>query len=329
MMNENLAPVTIPTLCRYEHFKRCIESLSRCTLADKTEVYVALDYPAKESHWDGYNKIKDYLLSHKEDNLGFKKLIVILRDKNYGLGVNGNTKTLWKEILTLYDRVIFSEDDNEFSVNFLVYMNEGLKKFKNNPDVFAICGFFHGEDLGTYQQNYYLDYEVCAWGMAYWKDKYEKYMDFCSKNPPRDILLSKKMLTVFKVCKQWILPLLIMNRKRVRWGDYYMGMYCCFNKMVNIHPVISKVRNWGFDGSGATCNQTDNRYADIKMDQAENFIFDDYHEVKNQEDYIFKCLYPYRNSLSLKERFKIMVYLGVFSFLLIVDLFDKNRKYPK
>ena len=82
MMNENLAPVTIPTLCRYEHFKRCIESLSRCTLADKTEVYVALDYPAKESHWDGYNKIKDYLLSHKEDNLGFKKLKAYCKIEN-------------------------------------------------------------------------------------------------------------------------------------------------------------------------------------------------------------------------------------------------------
>lgn len=329
MMNENLAPVTIPTLCRYEHFKRCIESLSRCTLADKTEVYVALDYPAKKSHWDGYNKIKDYLLSHKEDNLGFKKLIVIQRSRNYGLGEEGNIMTLRKEIFSRYDRVITSEDDNEFSPNFLVYMNKGLEKFKDNPDIFAICGFYHGEDLGDYQHNYYIDYETCAWGIAYWKDKYEKFLDFCQKNPARDILLSKKMFTVFKVCKLWILPLLIMNRKRVRWGDYYMGMYCCFNKMVNIHPVISKVRNWGLDGSGATCNQTDNRYADIKMDQAENFIFDDYHEVKCQEDYIFKCLYPYRNSLSLKERFKIMVYLGVFSFLLIVDLFDKNRKYPK
>ena len=328
MMNENLAPVTIPTLCRYEHFKRCIESLSRCTLADKTEVYVALDYPAKESHWDGYNKIKDYLLSHKEDNLGFKKLIVILRDKNYGLGVNGNIDTLWKEILTLYDRVIFSEDDNEFSVNFLVYMNEGLKKFKNNPDVFAICGFFHGEDLGTYQQNYYIDYGTCAWGIAYWKDKYEKFLDFCQKNPARDILMSKKLWTILKVHKAWILPLFIMNRKRVRWGDYYMGMFCCFNKMVNIYPIVSKVRNWGLDGSGATCNQTDNKYVNMKIDQAEDFMFDDYHEVKCQKDYIFNCLHPYRNRMTPKDVFKIIANFGVFLFLLVVDLFDKKRKYP-
>ena len=164
--------------------------------------------------------------------------------------------------------------------------------------------------------------------MAYWKDKYEKYMDFCSKNPPRDILLSKKMLTVFKVCKLWILPLLIMNRKRVRWGDYYMGMYCCFNKMVNIHPVISKVRNWGLDGSGATCNQTDNRFAAVRLDETKDFNYDDYSDVKCLEEYIFKCLYPHRNNLSPKDLFKIIANFVIFIILLLVDIFDLKRKYP-
>ena len=28
------APVVIPTLCRYEHLKRCIDTLSECTGAD-------------------------------------------------------------------------------------------------------------------------------------------------------------------------------------------------------------------------------------------------------------------------------------------------------
>ena len=42
----NLAPVIIPTLCRYDHFKRLMESLNKCTWADKTDVYIGLDYPA-------------------------------------------------------------------------------------------------------------------------------------------------------------------------------------------------------------------------------------------------------------------------------------------
>lgn len=50
------APIYIPTLCRYEHFKQCIESLAQCEGASETEVYVALDYPAKESHLEGYEK---------------------------------------------------------------------------------------------------------------------------------------------------------------------------------------------------------------------------------------------------------------------------------
>lgn len=56
--------------------------------------------------------------------VGFKKLIVIQRSRNYGLGEEGNIMTLRKEIFSKYESVISSEDDNEFSPNFLVYMNQ-------------------------------------------------------------------------------------------------------------------------------------------------------------------------------------------------------------
>lgn len=324
---ENLAPVMIPTLCRFGHFKRCIESLSRCTLANETEVYVALDYPAKESHWDGYKKIDEYL-SDNQEKLGFKKLIVIKRERNYGLGEEGNIMTLRKEIFTRYDKVISSEDDNEFSPNFLVYMNKALEKFKDDPCVFSICGFFHGYDLGAYQYNYYIDYASCAWGIGYWKSKYEKFLEFCCQNPARDIFFSRRLKTILKVHKVWLLPLLLMNRKRVQWGDYYMGMYCCFNKKYNIYPTISKVRNWGLDGTGATCVQRDNKYVKNKIDTSDNFVFDDYNQVKNQKSYIYNCLHFDRNRISVKEILKIFAYLCITISLLFVDLFDKKRKYP-
>lgn len=73
------APIYIPTLCRYEHFKQCIESLAQCEGASETEVYVALDYPAKESHLEGYEKIKTYL--ETAGNMTFKKLHVHKREK--------------------------------------------------------------------------------------------------------------------------------------------------------------------------------------------------------------------------------------------------------
>ena len=73
------APVIIPTLCRYEHFVRCVESLRKNTWAQYTDVYIGLDYPAKESHREGYEKIKDYL---KQNFTEFNHFTVIIRKKN-------------------------------------------------------------------------------------------------------------------------------------------------------------------------------------------------------------------------------------------------------
>ena len=53
-MSKKYAPVVIPTLCRYEHLKNCLESLARCTYSHETDVYLCLDFPAKESHKRGY-----------------------------------------------------------------------------------------------------------------------------------------------------------------------------------------------------------------------------------------------------------------------------------
>lgn len=43
------SPVIIPTLNRYEHFRECLESLEHCVDADKTTVYIGLDYPPSEN----------------------------------------------------------------------------------------------------------------------------------------------------------------------------------------------------------------------------------------------------------------------------------------
>ena len=97
------APVLIPTLNRYDHFRRCVESLSKCTHADKTDLHIALDYPANDSHWDGYNKIKEYL----NEVSGFKSVNIIQRDQNYGS--IQNIKDAREQVFQRYDRIILSE----------------------------------------------------------------------------------------------------------------------------------------------------------------------------------------------------------------------------
>ena len=71
----NYAPILIPTLCRFEHFKNCIESLLYNAVAEFTDLYIALDYPAKPAHFEGYKLINDFI----NEIDGFKSVNIIRR----------------------------------------------------------------------------------------------------------------------------------------------------------------------------------------------------------------------------------------------------------
>ena len=166
----NCAPVLIITLNRYVHFSRCIKSLSACTDADKTDLYIALDYPLKVKDWDGYKKIDNYIKTIKT----FKNVNIIKRNENYGAVKNFFDSVA--QIFKKHDKLIFSEDDNEFSPNFLNFINNGLNKFANNPLVNAICGYNYPFNIPkNYTKNYYFSQGFSTWGFGIWKTKFESF----------------------------------------------------------------------------------------------------------------------------------------------------------
>lgn len=98
------APIIIATLNRYEHLKRCIESLQKNSWAKYTELYISVDYPAKEVHWEGYRKVREYLEAGIE---GFKKVEVYYQ--SFNLGGAENFMFLKRIIFQSYDRWIETE----------------------------------------------------------------------------------------------------------------------------------------------------------------------------------------------------------------------------
>lgn len=249
MENKVYAPVIIPTLNRFEHFKRCLESLSRCTLAEYTEVYVALDYPTKELHWEGYRKIKSYLESC--GNLTFKSLNVVVRERNYGFGPNGNHASLAKEVDKIYDRRIYSEDDNEFSPNFLVYMNKAFEMFKDNERIMCVSGYNHRELQNISSDSVYCSYDAPAYGLGFWCDKKKKYDKWTY-----DILLNeikRNPITSLKLAFSYpriINMAITMIREKNNYGDLRFVTYNMFHNTFCLCPTLSLSRNWGCDGSG-------------------------------------------------------------------------------
>lgn len=279
------APVLITTLCRYEHFKKCIESLKRNTWACYTDVYIGLDYPLKESHRDGYEKICSYL--EHGDFSAFKSFNVIKRERNYG--ASNNSIELKREVLEPYDRFIAAEDDIFFAANFLEYMDKCLDYFENDKSIVGINGY-----------SYPLDYKVSsganvflqsatfsAWGVGFWKDRYYrireeladgylfKAYDQCKKDG------QLKKLIKGRYYDYMYHALTGLNKHFYGASDMALGVYMTFKDMSVVTPAITKTLNLGFDGSGVCCqniknidNKTSITYDYINQPIDENTSFD-------------------------------------------------------
>ena len=258
MENIVCAPVLIPTLCRSEHFIRCIESLKRNSWAKYTDVYIALDYPSQESHWEGYKKICKYLTG---DFSEFANFHIIKREENYGAGKN--MLELYDMIFEKYDRFIRTDDDVEFSPNFLTYMNQCLQKYQDDKDVVAVTGYSYPlqwkvrEGCNAVKNNF-----ICPmWGIGFWTTKYvqirnlikdKQYLRNIFDDVVRDGRLKRmtdaRMLDYVNGCLQskYYIGVDAMT-------DMMFGIYMALENKYAIMPTISKVRNWGFDGSGLYC----------------------------------------------------------------------------
>lgn len=286
------APIYIPTLCRYEHFKQCIESLAQCEGASETEVYVALDYPAKESHLEGYEKIKTYL--ETAGNMTFKKLHVHKRERNYGLGLYGNSATMREYITERYDRFILSEDDNVFAPNFLLYMNTCLERYRDDPDVVAVCGYSYPVEWDVSEGATVLKQQinVSTWGVGLWTEKYQKMRQDLSngilKSSFTDVLENKTYKKMIDACFiEYILNAcnVSSDKNSLCYGtsDVAMRQYLAVTNKYAITPIVSKVRNLGFDGTGAFCQKIEKSqfgdtartydYSKQKIDESRSFAF--------------------------------------------------------
>ena len=274
------APVIIPTLCRYEHFKRCVESLSRCTGAEYTDLYIGLDYPFKEAHTEGYQKICEYVNTIR----GFKNVFVFKRETN--LGVTPNARDLRARVQEKYDRYIYTEDDNEFAPNYLEYMNAGLELYKDHPDVLYICGYLidWGGDfekcMGTYKYNAFPAKDFNASGYGMWTNKIPNI-----ELTKISVLNSWKL--TFKAFRKGycraINRMVYQLHKESQLPDVCKRLYCAFNNKYCIFPRVSKVRNWGYDGTGLNSDNNPKWIMAVNLDTATDFEFDDF-EVKDYKE---------------------------------------------
>jgi hypothetical protein len=280
------APVLISVLDRYEHFKNCVVSLAQNPLADKTILYIALDAPFAEKHREGHSKV----LSYVEEIYGFKEVILFRRETN--MGSTPNQFLAMDDIFQQYDRLIFTEDDNVFSPNFLYFVNRGLEIYKNRGDIFSVSGYNYNITCSGKSNMIYLWPGFSAWGVGIWKDKW-KSIDFSLQYIENAIYRKDVIRRTILTTDHYLPALLKILKTKEITDDTLVCLHIIENKMKSVFPIISKVRNQGADGSGEHCGINDNlikQEIDKSIDDISEFIVQDAKtfNIENKLKQLFK-----------------------------------------
>ncbi len=189
----------------------------------------------------------------------FKKVNIYFHDHN--LGPYENTKFL-KELLKMnYDTYIFSEDDNEFSPNFLEYINKGLEKFENDENVIAICGF-KDTNWETDGHNIVASKLFPSYGFGSWFVKEEQLISNINNTLiSENNLRIKSVISLYKknscLFSNYISGIVMKNDGlfwdidgNIKICDTTRSIYMHLSNKICIVPSDPKSRTWGNDGSG-------------------------------------------------------------------------------
>ena len=316
MTHVKYPPVFIPTLSRYEHFHRCVESLRYCTHADKTELIIGLDYPPSEKYREGYEKIKSYIPQIE----GFLKVTLIEHTSNLG-GLN-NWHYLEDYCRKHYDCYIGSEDDNEFSPCFLDYMSKALSHYKDDPNVSSVSGYSDAccQDQGGHHT--YFCYANSAWGLGMWSDKEDYLKPLIEDNSFLQEKFRKRSLALsfFKKFPGRFGTLIGMLRRGENWGDVKRSTINYIEKKYQLRPALSLCRNWGYDGSGEHCLVV-NSYSSQEISSSKVFEY----EFEPADAESKSCRYLYKNSGLPKNMLKRIYYKLIYVYSYVRFLKELNN----
>lgn len=254
-----LAPVLIITYNRYDHLRQTVEALKQNYLADQTILFIASDYPKSELDRESVQKVREYIKSI----CGFKSVIPIFREYNYG--AIENALSAIKKVFGEYDRLIIMEDDIVTGKGFLKFINDGLEKYKDNKEIYAICGYLWALQNAKPVENQIFLHAFAAWGCGIWKAK-EAWIQG-GPDLAREFLSSSKLFCKMnRASPHYLLMVASIAKGHLVAGDVDRCLTMIKCQKLCLFPPKSLVRNIGFDGSGIHCG-LDSRYASQPINQ--------------------------------------------------------------
>jgi hypothetical protein len=302
---ETNAPILLFTFKRLDTLKRALDRLRDNELARESDLIVFSDGAARETDKPQVALVRDYLKTID----GFKSVRIVEASGNLGLAnsIIGGVS----EVINIYGKVIVLEDDILTTPNFLSFMNEALRKYKDSPPVFSVSGYsFNLGGLGSTNADAYFVNRGWSWGWATWKDRWTG-VDWSVKDYPSfavDVKARRKFAEGGS-------DLNAMLRKQmegkldswaIRWFYHQFRV-----SGLSLYPLLSKVYNDGFDEAATHTRGSNLRYRPV-LDETGRSSFQFPEEIR-PDDYFQR---RFQEKLGVRERILSRVH----------TLFDKMIK---
>lgn len=247
--SSELAPIALFVYNRPGHTQRTVEALRTSELARQSDLFVFADGAKNEHAVAAVGEVRKLIRAID----GFKSVTIIERERNLGLSksvISGVT-----QLCNDYGRAIVVEDDVLTAPDFLVFVNQGLHRYKEESGVFSIGAFnLPIVTPEAYSYDAFWSYRFFCWGWGTWKDRWEK-ADWSVKDFP-EFMADRKKQERFNQGGDDLSWLLArhMEGKVDSWDTVWAYTHSKHDA-VSLLPVSSKVYNIGLDGSGTHCKR--------------------------------------------------------------------------
>lgn len=241
-------PIALFIYNRKDHLIETINSLLKNISINKFDLFIFSDGPKTSNDFEGVNEIRQYIKSIKIKN----NFILIERDTNLGLAnsiINGINFIFEK-----YDRVIVLEDDIVTSKNFLINIENMLKKYENDNKVGSVNCFSPPIKFPeNYLYDFYFNLRPSSWGWGTWKRVWVK-VDWETKLYSRFIKDKSKIKQFNRGGSDMSKMLKSQMLNKINSWSIIFDFNLFINEQISISTKANLVKNIGFDGSGTHKN---------------------------------------------------------------------------
>jgi hypothetical protein len=291
-----LAPIVLFTYKRLDTLQQTVQAVQENYLAADSDLYIFSDAAKGESDIGAVNEVRKYIHSIK----GFKTITIYESQLNKGLAssiIEGVT-----DILNIHETVIVLEDDLISSPNFLNYMNGSLDFYGAEDKVFAISGYSIPIDSSS-ESDVYFTSRSSSWGWATWKDRWvnidweiRDYSSFKNNNSLRHDF-NKMGSDMSRMLDRQVQGKI--NSWAIRWCYHQFK-----NNLFSVYPLISKIKNVGFNSIDASNTKEKFNPYQTKLDNGVKREFQFSKDIDLDPKIIKQFTKPY--SIISRIKFKII-----------------------